>query len=258
MITTELREGAIGFTQSPTLLHGEYGTGKTLLAAQYPKPYFLMCESNEEYRHKLHYDNATSWDVACEHILSFLSDKHNFKTFVVDNIANFYDLASTKLIIEHNKKLKKDEEPVATLSDFPFVKGYEAVDAMIKTALNPLLMTPNFNLILIAHSAEHEVKMLNGDTYFKIIPSLPNKRARKYFLDLTPNIFYYFFSKQQRYIRITQNDFIMAKNRGGDNFKTVDGKVIVNVPAGKSPEEAFKYLTAAYNNKLKNDYAGVV
>ena len=257
MITTTLRKTEPTFGDSPILLHGDYGVGKTLLASQFDKPYFLMCEPNDDYANILYHDNCSNWNDCVEKIHSFLNDNHDFKTIVIDNMNNFFEFAVQAFINDFNANLKKNQAPIINLSDIGYAKGYDAVDNLIKIVLNPLIMNNKFNKIFISHSEEREITTLTGEVFHTIIPLLPSKRARKYLFSLVPNIFYYHYFNNQRYIQITGNDFVMAKNRGLNHFLTTSGETIINVPAGKSPQEAYKYLLAAYNNKLKNSYKDI-
>ena len=257
MISTTLRKTQPTFGDSPILLHGDYGVGKTLLASQFEKTYFLMCEPNDDYANILYHDNCSNWIKCVEKIHSFLNDDHDFKTIIIDNVNNFFEYATQYFIKEHNKNLKSTQTPVVNLSDIGYAKGYDAVDNLIKIVLNPLIMSNKFNVHFITHSEEKEITTLTGETFHKIIPLLPGKRSRKYLLSLTPNIFYYHYVNKQRYIQITGSDFVMAKNRGLNHFLTTSGEPIINVPSGKSPQDAYKYLIAAYNNKLKNSYKDI-
>ena len=257
MITTTLRKTEPTFGDSPILLHGDYGVGKTLLASQFDKPYFLMCEPNDDYANILYHDNCSNWNDCVEKIHSFLNDNHDFKTIIIDNLHNFISFAGQDFIENFNKNLNKKENPIISLSDVGFKKGYDAVMNNVKIVLNPLVMAKNFNFIAITHSELRETKSLTGDVYYKIFPLLPHKPARECLLAMFPNIFYYYFVQKNRYLQIVPDEKTVAKNRGLNHFLTINGETIINVPAGKSPQEAYKYLLAAYNNKLKNSYKDI-
>lgn len=254
-ITKTLRKNTSRFGVSTTLLHGEYGVGKTLLAAQYEKPYFLMFENNDVYEDIIYFDNISNWVDCVAKIQEFLNGDHDFKTLVLDNIDIFYNLAKQHFINDFNENIKEKDKPdIISLSDIGFAKGYDAVDDMIKIVLNPVDMDSNFNFILIAHTEAHDVETFSGETFCKLIPELPGKRPKKYFFTLAQNIFYYYFSGKDRYLKIVGDDFVLAKNKGNKHFLTDKGEQIINIPMKNNPETAFKYLNAAYNNKLKNTY----
>ncbi len=192
-MTKKLRKNKARFGESTTLYHGDFGTGKTLLAAQYPTPYFIMCENNDAYKDILYHDNVTEWsnpekeNGIIELIQDFLNGDHDRKTLVIDNIDAFYDMAKTSFISEHNKTLKSDKQQAISLTDIPYGKGYDAVDNMVKIVLNAVDMDSRFNLVLISHTEVQEIETFSGDTFSKLCPQLPGKRPRKYFFTLAQN-----------------------------------------------------------------------
>lgn len=255
-ITKTLRKKEPGFGKETTLIHGEYGTGKTLLSAQFNKPYFFMFENNDSYKDKIYHDNITSWDQFEELAKDFIENDHEFKTVVLDGLFNLYDMAKIHFIDTYNANLTGTQTAISSLTDIPYGKAHSAVDDMIKRVVNPLANDPRFLLIMISHTEEAEIKMLSGDAYHKLSPQLP-KRARNYFCTLAQNIYYYHYVKSERYLMITGDESVQAKNRGNGNFCTKTGENVVNIPMPESPEKAYKYLVAAYNNKLSNSYKNI-
>ena len=254
MITKKLRKSNDRFGKDTILIHGQYGVGKTLLAAEFEKPYFIMFENNEAYRDKLHYDNISNWAELKENILEFMRGDHEFKTLVLDGIDLLYECAKQQYINEYNT-IHTDRH-VDVLTDIPYAKGYDAVDAMIRELLNPVDMDSRYSLVLVAHTEEKEITSFSGETFTKLCPQLP-KRARIYFCRLAQNIFYFYYYKEDRYLNICGNDFIDAKNRGNGHFLTTSGEQVKNVPMPKNPKNAYRYLLAAYYNKLSNTYANI-
>ena len=253
-MTKTLRKTNRGFHSETTLIHGCVGVGKTLLAAQFPKAYFLSLENNNSYADLIHFDNAGTWQEAIEILDEFKEGKHDFKTIVIDGIDVFYNLCVRYYIEEYNKNISKGEKEISSLSDVGFAKAYDAVDKLISAALNPLDLDENYNLVLLAHTDEREITTLGGDTFVKLVPQVPGKRPLAYFQRLAQNIFYYYFVGDKRFLKIIGDDFVVAKNRGNGKFCTPENEPIVNVPMKDSPEDAYKYLIAAYNNKLKNSF----
>lgn len=240
----------------PMLYHGDWGTYKTTTAAQTEKPYFLMFEKNDEY--PLYRTNIVEWEQCVEVLNYILNNEHPFKTIIFDNVDKFYDLASQAFIHDFNNHLSKGKPPIINLSGAGYAHGYDAVDRMISIVLNPFIMSEKFNLIFIAHSETRQFDTLTGDSFHKLSPALPNKRARAYFLTAASNIFYFYHIGKKTFIRIVGNDFVVAKNRGGEtHFKTTKGESIINIPCGRNPKETYQYIQAAYFCKLKNSYKNV-
>ena len=254
-LTKKLRTNKSKFGESTTLIHGQYGCGKTLLSAQYPKPYFLMFENNNDYQNILHHDNITSWNQCAEIVQELLDGGHDFKTIVFDNIDRFCDIACQHYIKEYNAANPKKK--INSLLDIGYGKAHETVENMIKIVLNPLVMDNRFGIIFISHTETRSIETFSGDTYDKLCPEIGFKRMRKYFFSEPANIFYYYFHDKVRYLKIVGDDTVMAKHRGIGHFMTKKGEAVINIPMKNSPQEAFKYLKGAYNNQLTNTYSHI-
>jgi hypothetical protein len=239
----------------PLLLHGDWGTGKTTFAGQFENPYFLMFEKNDEY--SFHLNNVLNWDHCVELINEFMLGDHDRKTIIFDNIEKFYTMASEKFMNDWNSRLDKDKKPIINLAGAGYTNGYDAVERMLNIVVNPLIMSDKYNVIFIAHSESKPFETLSGDVFQKLTPRLPNKRARSFFLTAVSNIFYHYYVKDNLYIRIVANDFIVAKNRGEGHFRTTKGEQVINIPCGKHETQTYKYVQGAYFNKLKNSFKDI-
>ncbi len=239
----------------PALYHGDWGTGKTTLVGQYKNPYFLMFEPNNEYA--LVRDNVLNWDHCVELCVEFLEGNHDRKTIIFDNIEKFYNLAANKFMDDWNNNLAKDKKPIINLSGAGYSNGYDAVERMINIVVNPFIMSNKYNVVFIAHTETRQFDTISGDSFHKLTPRLPNKRARAYFLGAVSNIFYYYVNENKRYLRIAPSDFVLAKNRGEGHFLTTKGEPVENIPCGNSAQTAYKYLKGAYENKLKSAYKDI-
>lgn len=244
-----------GLGKFPILLYGESGTGKTTLALQFEKPYFLCCEANNEY--EMYRDNVTDFSQIIEKLNDFNSGNHDFKTLVIENVYIFWRMAEEYVLNEYNNSADKKQKKCLTLSDIPFAKGFTVVDALINSVLLPLITNGIYNLIFITHTEVEQFTNLSQETFNKFVPRVKGKRAKEFFDSQMSNVFYYFSYKDKRYLRIVGDDFVEAKNRGKNYFKTTKGEQIINIPMGNNEEEAYKYLQAAYNNKLQNTYKNI-
>ena len=258
-MTKTLRKSIPSFYSSCTMIHGEYGAGKTLLASQFPKPYFLMFENNNAYNDRLHMDTPKSWEDVQTLVAEFVKGDHDFKTLVIDNVENFYSMAMNYQIDEINKtRTKATDTKIKSLTDMnDFGVSYKTLLDSIKLILNAIDMSEKYNLVLVTHTVVKEEKTFSGDTFHKYVPELPSGKANEYFKSLAQNIFYCFHFKSQRFIKIIGDDLIMAKAKGDKKFLTTEGEHVINIPMGKNEQEAYKYLTLAYNNKFKRTFKNI-
>jgi len=88
------------------MLSGRSGVGKTMLALDFPKPYYIDTEGGavrQQYRKKLA-DNGGAYfgkdqgsqdfNSVIEEIKSLATTKHNFKTLVIDSFSHLYNTAA--------------------------------------------------------------------------------------------------------------------------------------------------------------------
>ena len=93
------------------LVYGSYGTGKTPLALQFPKPVMLDLE-----RGSLFYGKCYDFDVAhvdsfdqCYQAISFLAkNKRKHETIIIDSLSHAWDLCQDKWLNIFGNGNKKD------------------------------------------------------------------------------------------------------------------------------------------------------
>jgi len=93
------KEDAIKQKRFKALIYGDPNAGKTMMALHFPEPYIIDTErgaENEEYS-KLIIENkggrrfTYDYDEVTEIVLSLISQKHEFKTLVIDPITTIYE-----------------------------------------------------------------------------------------------------------------------------------------------------------------------
>jgi hypothetical protein len=94
--------------------------------------------------------------------------QQRFETIIIDTADIAWDLCESYVL---------SREGVDKISDIPYGQGYGMVEKEFDEALRsiPLL---DYGLVLISHSEDKEFKDENGESYQRIVPTLP-KRARK-------------------------------------------------------------------------------
>lgn len=123
-------------------MFGPSGVGKTTAAVQFPRPYIIDCEKGTENYDKLItgvggavFQTTDIGDVVSE-VKSLLTEKHEYRTLVIDPITTLYqDL------------LDKSEAKVG--SDFG--KHYGEANKQMKRLVN-LIMQLDMNVVMTAHA----------------------------------------------------------------------------------------------------------
>lgn len=159
------------------LVYGEAGVGKTFTALDFPKVYYIDSErgaTNKEYTDKLHKaggvylgieQGSQNFDEVLEQIRALRSEKHEYKTLVIDS---FTKLFNTEIGNEQERLKKAGKKDEFGLSKKPAIaKSRELVG---------LLSTLDMNVILICHEtpnwAEGEQKGVKPDAWDKLLYEL--------------------------------------------------------------------------------------
>lgn len=144
------------------LFFGEAGSGKTTAAIQFPSPYLIDTErgaTNDAYVKKLAdaggaYFFTCDFDEMVQEVTALLSDKHPYKTVIIDPLTVLYN----DLLDKSAKKLATREDPSGTA----FGRHKGEADRKVKHLLN-LLLRLDMNVIITSHA-----KMMWGDGMVKL------------------------------------------------------------------------------------------
>ena len=142
-----------------TLFYGGAGVGKTTAAIQFPKPYLIDTErgaENDQYVKMLENKGGaifqtTDFDEMITEIKSLLTEKHEYKTLIIDPLTTVY-----------NNLLDEASESVGT----EFGRHYGEANKNMKRLLN-LLLRLDMNVIITSHSKNEygqDLKVL-GQTF---------------------------------------------------------------------------------------------
>ena len=133
------------------LVYGPAGVGKTTAAIQFPKPYLVDTErgaENESYVRALEkaggaYMFTNDADDLIAEVRSLLSEKHSYRTLVIDPLTIIYN----DLLEKSAAALVSREDPSGTA----FSRHKGPADRKIKHLLN-LLLRLDMNIIITSHS----------------------------------------------------------------------------------------------------------
>lgn len=97
------------------LVYGSSGVGKTTLAADAPAPIFIDTEEGSGSLDVARFPKPKTFTEVIEMLTSLLTEKHNYKTLVVDSLDHLEPLIWAE-VCEENK--------VKDIGDLPYGRGY--------------------------------------------------------------------------------------------------------------------------------------
>jgi hypothetical protein len=152
------------------MFYGDPKSGKTSNAVKFPKHLLLAFEKGYNALNNVMAQPINRWSEF-KQVLKQLKDpkvKERFETVIIDTADIAWDLC---------EKFICQREGVEKIGDIPYGAGYGLVEKEFDEALRsiPLL---DYGLVMISHAEDKEFTDENGQSYQKIVPTLP-KRARK-------------------------------------------------------------------------------
>lgn len=222
------------------LLTGEKKIGKTSLAAQFGNNINLAFEVGYKGL-RIKKSDVPDWDTARAAVKKLKKDK-TYTTVTVDTA---------------DKSFKRCEEwsnrrlGIAHASEEEWGKGWAAIRNEYESFIDALTMTGK-GVILISHTQEKEVKKRNGESYDRVMATLP-KQGRDIIEGLVDLWCYFQYDGDRRVLTIIGDDHISAGHRFAERFRTPDGRAIRQIDMGRSAEEGYRNFVLAWKNKYTPD-----
>lgn len=233
-------EASSSFDEHSLLIHGEKKIGKTTLANQGGRTLFLQFDPPQRAYRRM--------EVVCPDwrtfnaVLAKLERHCPYDRVCVDGAENWFKRcqkwACEKLAVEHPQEA-------------PWGQGWDLLRSTFSEAVDRILRLPCGRWFL-CHSAWREVETRKGRKIEKLLPVL-SRAAEEILNGRVDGWFAYDYYEDQRIMIVRGDERTGAGHRldSDDNphFRTRKGEPIAEVPMGSSPEEAYRNLVAAYENK---------
>jgi len=226
-------------------LFGEKGVGKTSLAAQFPDSLVFMWEPR---RRNLRIkqvpgpdEEPLDWERFKAYLDKVLSQKKTIRTVVIDTVDRAYQCCQNTVC--YNKGVKHPSD----MNDYGatwYECRREFEDVMNRLLYNDILP------IFISHCRLRPVVTRTGEDFDLVQPTCPDA-CWQYLKATCDFAFYYGYHGPERSITLRGNELVWSSCGVDDHFLTPDGNFLSEFPAGESAKEAYKNLTAAFDNKLR-------
>jgi len=236
-LPTEMSKPSTRLGDYSVLLYGLEKIGKTTLAAQFPDALFLMTEPGGRGL-SIYQTPITNWPTFKKSLRLLAKDKR-FKTVTVDTVDILFKMCERSVC----RKMGIDHP-----SDEDWGKGWNAIRDEF-TEQMALLLSLGKGVILISHATEREIKRRDGSKYHVIGPTMAGQ-ARSVIQPMVDIWCYYAFDKERRTLTLRGDEHVTSGVRPPKNFLW-NGKPVVDVDMGESPEEAYKNFILAFKNEYK-------
>lgn len=152
------------------LVYGPPGVGKTSGAASTPKPLFLQVEDGTPAGVEFDAVKVKKFTDVMDIIGSLYSEKHDYKTLVIDSLSALQPLIFDEVCVRGGKK---------SIEEFPFGKGYVEAERITGSELiagtNALHDERGLNILFIAHSRIRRFDAPDSASFDRFEPDLHQK-----------------------------------------------------------------------------------
>jgi hypothetical protein len=193
------------------LIYGDPGSGKSTLASKFPDAIFIPTEPGLNYLevNQITDDDGNpkivkNWTEFCQAIRLLCTEKHQFKTIIIDTIDNAFEFCAI-----HTLQLREIEHE----SDEGFGKGWNIIKREFTKVIN-YVANYGIGLVFISHEKQGE-RESKGVKRMYIDSSLSNQ-PKSYVNGLVDFIFYcYQDNEHKRMMQTKATPNVNAKDRTG-------------------------------------------
>lgn len=191
------------FCSMKSMIYGDPKTGKSTFCSDIPGAIFAATEDGLSYL-EVYSQKISSWDDMLQLCKDLVTEKHEFKTLVVDVIDILYVYCTDYVCKRENVK---------QIADVPYGGGYGLVKKEFLRVMNKINLH-GMGLVFVSHSKVKEVKKKTV-SYTKTDTSLPPS-VSEVVCGFVDHIFYaYIDDDQSRLMRTKPTKYINAGDRSG-------------------------------------------
>lgn len=208
-----------------TLFFGPPKVGKSRLAAEFPKPFFICTEPTQETIPGAILAPARKWSDIKNYVkqLKQPAAKEKFKTVVIDVI----DLAAT-----YCEDYICAQQGVESIKDVAWGAGYKMVGDEFRRTLYDIRQE-GYGLLMLSHVSTGTFTREDGSEYNEKTPSIPGKRQKEIAENLADIYGYIHMTKQddgsyQRVISLRATD---PSTPNGNHFKYMPSEIPLSYQA---------------------------
>lgn len=251
VIPTELNEPPTNLKDYCLCVFGEKGIGKTSIASQFPDSLVLMLEPKRR-NLRIRQVNIepmslkdmsqknpemSPWTTVREYVRAILADD-SVQTVVIDTIDRAYEACLNHHCFEKGLSHPNDANDYGAT--------WHGIKDDFESTMSKLLYADK-GLIFISHAHLREQEAKDGLEQW--VPTC-SPAAWKYMKAVCDFALYYGYAGTDRAITIRGNAGIWSACGVTDRFLLKSGEPLEQFTTGKSHEDAYKNLLAAFNNKL--------
>lgn len=163
-------------------ISGDAGTGKTRLAATFPKPIFIRAEDGLQSVPVAERPSAfpvlDAAEQLWEQLKGLINEEHDYRTLVIDSVTQL-DTLFTNHVLESDPKKPKS----MAQANGGYGAGFQALSALhgrVRKAAGILNQRKNMNIVFIAHSETNTIELPDQDPYTRYDIRLHKKSVQHY------------------------------------------------------------------------------
>lgn len=219
----QLTNIAAGLESGNTLMYGLPKVGKTTFATKIPGYFLAATERGYNYL-KVYKQDISSWQDFLDLCKAFTTQKHNYKTLVIDTADNLYKYCEQYTMLKHQ---------VQHPSDLGFGKGFALVKEEFSRVIDKLNKS-GMNLAFISHAKEKTQKTKSGE--WTVMGTSLSGTPETFLAGLCDHIFYFYISDSgERLMRTKPTKYVLAGDRSAllPEIMPIDFNLVSDYLTGK-------------------------